>query len=533
MKDWTLQGRADLVRKAQALREGQAQVDRLESRVAEARAELAAPMLALGEPLGPPGETLAALRDRAKAAGDRVAASLDLARARAALGRADLDRDAWRIRWSEALAPLGLPPDAAPSEAHAALARLDDLAGLLREARDLRASIADQARVEARFEADLRALADRLAPSPPPDGQPEAAARDLAARFDRSTVAEARREEFRRRRLEEQARLADARLALDRAGASLAALVAEAGCESAEALPEAERASDAVRSLRRDFRTLEDQLATLAGSSPVAALRAEAAGSDPSTLEARIADLSDRIAPMEAESRALGEEIGRFKERLDKMDGGPAAADARQDLEGRIARLAVDVERYARLRLAAAILRDAVERHREKNQGPVLARAGAHFARLTAGSFAGLRADLDDKGQPVLRGLRADGATLLGVDGMSEGTADQLYLALRLASLEAYLDDHAPMPLVLDDILVNFDNARSLAALHALADLSKRTQVLFFTHHDHLVDLARSALRPDVLFVHRLAFPAERMEIPEGEEPKPRRRKKAATAGEG
>ena len=48
---------------------------------------------------------------------------------------------------------------------------------------------------------------------------------------------------------------------------------------------------------------------------------------------------------------------------------------------------------------------------------------------------------------------------------MSDGTADQLYLALRLASLETYLDDHEPIPLVVDDILVNFDDARALAAL--------------------------------------------------------------------
>ena len=93
------------------------------------------------------------------------------------------------------------------------------------------------------------------------------------------------------------------------------------------------------------------------------------------------------------------------------MDGGPAAADAQQAVEERVARLALDVERYARLRLASAVLREAVERYRKEHQGPVLDRAGALFAGLTAGSFSGLRADVDDKGQPVLLGVRADGAT--------------------------------------------------------------------------------------------------------------------------
>jgi uncharacterized protein YhaN len=217
--------------------------------------------------------------------------------------------------------------------------------------------------------------------------------------------------------------------------------------------------------------------------------------------------------------------------KLEAMDGGPAAADAQQLVEEQVAHLASHVERYARLKIASAILRDAVERYRQENQGPVLERAGILFASLTAGSFSGLKADLDDKGEPVLLGIRADGTTHLKVDAMSEGTADQLYLALRLASLQTYLDGHEPMPLVVDDILVNFDNARSLAALQALAELSKRTQVLFFTHHDHLVDLARSTLPEEILFIHRLDFPPVSLAV-NGATPeagKTKRKKKAAT----
>ncbi|MBV9145022.1 MAG: hypothetical protein JO065_03845, partial [Acidobacteria bacterium] len=47
----------------------------------------------------------------------------------------------------------------------------------------------------------------------------------------------------------------------------------------------------------------------------------------------------------------------------------------------------------------------------------------------------------------------------------------------------------APFPVVLDDILINFDDARSLATLEVISSLAKRTQVLFFTHHRRLVDL--------------------------------------------
>ena len=87
---------------------------------------------------------------------------------------------------------------------------------------------------------------------------------------------------------------------------------------------------------------------------------------------------------------------------------------------------------------------------------------------------------------------------------MSLGTADQLYLALRLATLETYLDRREPLPLVVDDILIQFDNARAAATLSALAALSRRTQVLVFTHHEHLRDLAARVVPEELLFTHEL-----------------------------
>jgi uncharacterized protein YhaN len=87
---------------------------------------------------------------------------------------------------------------------------------------------------------------------------------------------------------------------------------------------------------------------------------------------------------------------------------------------------------------------------------------------------------------------------------MSEGTADQLYFALRLAYLADWLDRHEPLPLVVDDILIKFDDQRALASLEVLAQFSQRTQVILFTHHQHLVELARTRLPSDQLFTHQL-----------------------------
>ncbi len=186
------------------------------------------------------------------------------------------------------------------------------------------------------------------------------------------------------------------------------------------------------------------------------------------------------------------------------MDGSSRAAEAAEQAEELKARLAVDVEEYARLRLAAMVLHEAIDRYRQRSQGPVLHRASRLFSQLTLGSFQGLKVDYDDHDQSVLQAVRPGGQETVGITGLSEGSADQLYLALRLASLETYLESHEPIPLVVDDILIQFDDNRATAALQALAELACRTQIVVFSHHEHVCRLAQACIDPDQLIIHRL-----------------------------
>ena len=76
------------------------------------------------------------------------------------------------------------------------------------------------------------------------------------------------------------------------------------------------------------------------------------------------------------------------------------------------------------------------------------------------------------------------------VEALGEGTADQLYLALRVAMVEAHAASAEPLPFIADDLLVHFDDARAAAAIHMLAELGQTTQVILFSHHDHVAALA-------------------------------------------
>ena len=149
-----------------------------------------------------------------------------------------------------------------------------------------------------------------------------------------------------------------------------------------------------------------------------------------------------------------------------------------------------------------ALLKKAIERYRDQNQGPIINATAKIFAKLTLGSFVRLRIDTDARGRTIVLGVRANGEEV-PVTGMSDGTRDQLYLALRLAAIEHHLTQNEPLPLICDDLLVNFDDERSLAALKILADLAGKTQVIFFTHHSKIIEQAQKHL-PKQVVVHRL-----------------------------
>jgi uncharacterized protein YhaN len=117
----------------------------------------------------------------------------------------------------------------------------------------------------------------------------------------------------------------------------------------------------------------------------------------------------------------------------------------------------------------------------------MLKRAAELFAILTGGSFQTLRLEFDADDNVELAGVRQDGRHV-AVAGMSDGTVDQLYLALRIAAIEDYLDHAESMPFIADDLFINFDDKRAAAGFRVLSELAKKTQVLFFTHHKHLLD---------------------------------------------
>jgi uncharacterized protein YhaN len=133
------------------------------------------------------------------------------------------------------------------------------------------------------------------------------------------------------------------------------------------------------------------------------------------------------------------------------------------------------------------------------------ARASGYFKTLTADSYSGLRIDRTEDGTSRLTAIHRNGDELT-LGQLSSGTRDQIWLALRLAAIVEAARE-TPFPLILDDVFVHFDDERSTAALRLLADVAEHVQVIAFTHHDHIVDLAKAAIPEEQLSLITLPRP--------------------------
>jgi hypothetical protein len=136
-------------------------------------------------------------------------------------------------------------------------------------------------------------------------------------------------------------------------------------------------------------------------------------------------------------------------------------------------------------------VRDYYER---EHQPQALRDASVYLQRLTGGRYKRVWTPL---GQHCLMVDDVQGASL-SVELLSSGTREQLFLALRLALVAAYARRGVVLPLVLDDVLVNFDVIRAKAAAMVLRDFARQgCQVLVFTCHEHIAKLFKS-IKADV-----------------------------------
>ena len=213
-------------------------------------------------------------------------------------------------------------------------------------------------------------------------------------------------------------------------------------------------------------------------------VEAEFAGEEKLSLEDRWEALSSRLEAQQTRLKQLIERRGTIQQEMKALAADRRLSEARLELCCLQQQLDEAVGRWQVLAVTSLLLASVREIYETERQPETLRAASQYLEQLTDGVYVRIWTPLD---QDVLRVDSGQGQTL-PVELLSRGTREAVFLALRLALVVSYARRGAVLPLVLDDVLVNFDADRTKAAAKVLRDFAKQGhQLLLFTCHDHIM----------------------------------------------
>ena len=499
MTSW-LHRRAGVIRLLEAQEQAEARAQALAKRRASAIASLAraAPEVAKTEnhrldDLLAAAEAVcerleAARRTREQDAKEIREHAAELLLLQAALDEIVAEDDRWGAAWAKALPALHVPPWTTAQEAETAIGLWDRIKADIARWDIAHGRVGQMTAAIDGFCAGVDDLVARVAP--------DLAEQDAFTAF--TIILDRLREQEdnaanRRRVSAALQRATEARGTakdhLDRAEAELKALRELARVDADEDLEPAIATAVRRDQLDATIARLEPDLARQSDGRRFDELAVEGEAADIDAIPGRIAEINQDLADINEANERLTGESTTLQADLAGMERGRGAAAAAQDMENALAEARRVAEHYAELRLAAVLLPAAIERYRRRHEGPMLRRASEHFRTLTLGRYERLATESDGTDNLVLIACRSDGSECR-VEPLSEGTRDQLYLALRVAAIEDFAEQAPPHPFVADDLLVNFDDPRAEAGIDLLTRLGETTQTILFTHHEHIAALA-------------------------------------------
>ncbi|UUZ79933.1 hypothetical protein LJK88_33655 [Paenibacillus sp. P26] len=179
---------------------------------------------------------------------------------------------------------------------------------------------------------------------------------------------------------------------------------------------------------------------------------------------------------------ACREKRARTRIEIERLEEGGDHAEKLQRVEERRAEVRALMKRWAVLSLGSTLFARTKRLYEHDKQPSVMQRASYYFERMTAGRFTRILAPLGE--QKVLAERRS--GQIVEPAQLSRGTAEQMYLCIRLALADEYAAAGMNMPLVIDDAFVNFDDERLALGMALMEAASESRQLLLFTCHKHV-----------------------------------------------
>ncbi len=267
-------------------------------------------------------------------------------------------------------------------------------------------------------------------------------------------------------------------------------LIAASGAKNEDQFRERAVVYEKRIALRRDRERYEGSVKRLSGSlGDLPQVDDFLSKTDRDELENRRAKLEKEVKELDATLEQRNREQARLEEQTRQLLDDEKLTALRSEEESLKERLLSHSEEWSTVKLAQALMGVARGRYERERQPDVIRKAGVYFNRLTLGKYPSVLAPLgEDRIEVVCQdNSRKD------IGHLSRGTAEQLYLSLRFGFIHEYSKRSESLPIVMDEILVNFDQSRAKATIGAILELSKQNQVVFFTCHPEMTSLFKEA----------------------------------------
>lgn len=427
-----------------------------------------------------------------------------------ALKETDSRLVAARAVWSNNLQSLGLGVDLSPPTVREALEGMERCLSAEAELARLQDEITRLEREQEALVQPLHALLQRFERSPSSDSDGSVhwiAALDsllhdalsmekLAADVQRLQATCVEQHDLVR---SAQATLADAKQALD-------SLLEQACVTDTEDFLRLARIKDERENCLRRQEDLEDALKLAADPLPLEEFLDSFADFDRSEREVYALQLAETIESLEQQEREHNSRLASVSAGLSNLSSADHLSQLRQQQADLAESMRCMAHEWSRNAVARRLLEEAKRRFEQERQPQVIRTASEIFADITQGAWLKIAASLEDSTLTVLPALDQGLGAPLPPSVLSRGTQEQLYLALRLAYIRNHAAHASALPVIMDDILVNFDPTRAQQTAHALLALAQGNnnnpahQILFFTCHPHMADMLQNIMPDSRLF---------------------------------
>ena len=243
--------------------------------------------------------------------------------------------------------------------------------------------------------------------------------------------------------------------------------------------------------LEGGVRAAEDRLQRLSGpGEQLEALKQALRDTDIQAITAEKRRIREEIERADADLGELSTQRGSIRERLERLGGEEESSKLRMERNRRLEQMRDHAREWVKRTLVERLLDEAQSRFERERQPGVVRHAEGFFRKVTGGRYRRVSAPL---GQRTI--IVTDGAgQRKSPDQLSRGAREQLFLSLRFGLIRELGQRTEPLPVIVDEVLVNFDPERALQAAHAFVELSRTNQVLVFTCHPTVLDLFHRAV---------------------------------------